>query len=184
MKTIFLALLITFIAPSLFAQRMILKDTQETWVPESFDKLSESEQAIISGLNPVSEKNKQFLQLMFDAGSFSNCGVGTALRSKQLFITVIDKEKAKKYSFVLSYDRALVNDNPYRDTSGIALHAVVFDQNTKSENGLIPQTVIVYFLYLPSGDMHSMRISTKTKKQVGLFSTKVETSYQIDCKSK
>lgn len=188
MKTVFLALLIALISPSLFGQRMILKDKKETWLPEIYTSLSSQEQRFIANLNGVDEKNKQFVQLIFDAGSFSNCGVGTALRSNKLFFTVVDKKTSTRYSYVINFKKALVNDYPFVSSDNSSIHLLVFEQETKSVEEFIPQTVLVYFFYSPKGDMQGMQLFVK-KKIGGVLSRAsaapvLETSYQLTCKSK
>jgi len=186
MKTLFLALLITFSAPSLFAQRMILKEKKETWIPDSYPALSSQEQRFISSLTPIDQRNKQFVQLIFDAGTFSNCGVGTALRNDKLFVSVVDKKTSTRRPFVIDFKKALVNENPFLADNRESLHVVVFEQSAQASRELAPQTVLVYFYYSAQGDMQGMQLFVKKK---GAFTRanlapKIETSYQIACKSK
>lgn len=183
MKTLFLALLITFTAPSLFAQKMILNDKKVAWVPDSYASLSAQEQRFISNLIPIDQKNKMFVQLIFDAGTFSDCGVGTALRNDKLFVSVVDKKTTTRRPFVIDFKKALVNEYPFLGDNRESLHVVVFEQNTNASD---PQTVLVYFYYSAQGDMQGMQLFVKKKGALtrGSFAPKIETSYQITCKSK
>lgn len=177
MKTIFLILLMAFASNSLHAQGMISDNKKEQWLPENYASLSTAEQNIIANLNSVDNKNKQFLQLMLDAGSFSNCGVGTALRSDNLFVSIVDKKKSMRYSFVINFKKALVNDYPFvMNADRSSLHVIFFEQKVKSQRGLIPQSVFIYFVYASNGNMVGMQVFAKNKSDGA--------STQISCVSR
>ncbi len=186
MKNLFLALLVVFSIRSVFAQ----VNSKEAWRPESFSKLSAFEQKVISRLTPVDQTNKIFVQLLLDTGVFKSCGIGTVLRHDKLFVSVIDKKTAIKYSYTLDFNKALVNEDAFVNETGVQIYVLVFDQSTKSQLGELPEeTVFMYFIFDKDGQLVSMTINTKKNSGfelpvVSKFIGKVQPSYEIKCEAK
>ncbi|MES2770030.1 MAG: hypothetical protein V4596_12875 [Bdellovibrionota bacterium] len=186
MKNLFLALLVVFSVQSVFAQIV----SKEAWKPEGFSKLSAFEQTIISKLSPVDQKNKIFVQLLLDTGVFKSCGLGTTLRHDKLFISVIDKKTAMRYSYVLDFNRALVNQDVFVGEAGVQIHVLVFDQAIQNLSGeLFEETVFMYFFFDKEGQLVQMVIKATKNSGVGLpiiskFPESTQGAYEVNCEAR
>lgn len=167
----FLALILALVSPSLFAQSMSLGASEKMWKPSGFSSLSNLEQNIISNLSPINQRNKTFVQLMFDTGSYENCGVGTALRQNKIFISIVDKKTKAKSAFVVPLQEALVNEMPfYEDAAGnVQIYVVVFDRVVPGMYGTTSkETVFMYISFKKDGTVKTLTVNPKKDEQTAI----------------
>lgn len=180
MKTLFYIILLVLISSVGMAQ---------TWKPQGYANLNNTEKNLIKYLSPLSEVNKSIAQLVLDSGSYENCSMGTALRADKIYVTIINKTDSKKYRYVLKLNESLISENLFMYQRS-PVFVLVFDQVTPEEDGSkTAETLFMYFFMTADGRIQGVDIESKKNIHQGIplasrFVGSVQPHYMFTCKSK